>query len=212
MSEIVVEKILNGKLLEWTYFVHEKGNNVGFIVDPGYDIEAIEKKIFDKNYFVDTILLTHAHFDHMYSAKDIVEKHNSRVYMDKDDEELISSKEHNYATFVKNLPDNYFKVDKFLKDYERLKICNFDITCIKTPGHTKGGMCYYLEKEKILFSGDTLFFEAFGRTDLYGGNFTSIKESLTKLFKLPDDVVVFPGHGDLTTIKHEKEYNFMKYD
>ena len=85
------------------------------------------------------------------------------------------------------------------------------IRCISTPGHTKGGMSYYFENEKMLFSGDTLFFETFGRIDLYGGSYKEIKDSIVnKLFKLPSDVIVYPGHGEMTSIGKEKLHNEIR--
>ena len=82
---------------------------------------------------------------------------------------------------------------------------------METPGHTKGGVCYYFEDDGIIFTGDTLFFESVGRTDFEGGSAADLKASLERLLKLPDETKVYPGHHDFTTIGHEKEYNPYAY-
>lgn len=97
--------------------------------------------------------------------------------------------------------------EKFVKDGDILEVGNMKIKVIHTPGHTEGGVCYLIENN--LFSGDTLFKQSVGRTDLYGGNFEKIKHSVKDvLFNLDENIKVFPGHGDITTIAYEK--NIMK--
>jgi glyoxylase-like metal-dependent hydrolase (beta-lactamase superfamily II) len=101
-----------------------------------------------------------------------------------------------------------FSADELVRDGQVLHLCGFDFKVIETPGHTAGSVCYYVESEDVLISGDTLFEGALGRTDLPTGSSRQIVESiLYKLLVLPDDTLVYPGHGGMTTIKFEKVYN-----
>ena len=144
----------------------------------------------------------------MISCKAIQEKFNSKIYISEEDEEILYDSHKNYAELIRKHEFDRLNITANISDNEILNILGFDIKCIATPGHTKGGFCFYLEKEKILFSGDTLFFETYGRVDLYGGDFETIKNSIIhKLFLLPDDVTVYPGHGSETNIAYEKEHN-----
>ena len=204
----VVEKSLNGKLFEYCYFLHKEDSLDTICIDPGYDTNHLMRYIEEKNFKVDTILLTHGHFDHMISCKAIQDNFNSKIYVSKEDEEILYDSSKNYAELIRKYEFDKLNITANISDNEMLSILGFDIKCIATPGHTKGGFSFYLEKEKILFSGDTLFFETYGRVDLYGGDFETIKDSIIhKLFLLPDDVVVYPGHGQDTTIGYEKEHN-----
>lgn len=211
MNKLKVEKILNGKLFELCYFIHEENSKVGVCVDPGYETNTIMSFIKENNYEVSDILLTHGHFDHMLSTVDLIKEFNSKVYMSKDDEEMLLNAEHNYSNLINKTSFEKIDIHKFVGDDEIINLIGKDIKCIKTPGHTKGGMCFYFEKDKIVFTGDTLFYETFGRVDLYGGSYKELKNSIiNKLFLLPNEVFVYPGHGENTTIGHEKNNNEIR--
>ena len=204
----VVEKSINGKLFEWCYFLHKENEKKAICIDPGYDTDHLMRYIEEKGFDVDTILLTHGHFDHMLSCKTIQDKFNSKIYISKEDEEILYDPHKNYSELIRKYELDKINITKNISDNEILNIIGLDIKCIATPGHTKGGMSFYVESEKVLFSGDTLFFETYGRVDLYGGDYEAIKNSIIhKLFLLPDDVIVYPGHGEDTTIGYEKEHN-----
>lgn len=212
MKELVVEKVLNGRLFELCYLAHDKDDNKCICVDPGYEVDRILRYIDNNNLVVDTILLTHAHFDHSLGCYELQKKFNCKVYVSKEDEEILYNAEYNCASLL-NI-NNCEKFDTLLvSDNDTLELLGHRIKCINTPGHTKGGMSYYFEDDKVLFSGDTLFCRTYGRVDLYGGNFLEITDSIiNKLFKLPDDVIVYPGHGESTTIGDEKIHNEIKGD
>ena len=100
------------------------------------------------------------------------------------------------------------EADELLRDGQSLKLLDCEWKVMATPGHTKGSVCYYLDSEEVLFSGDTLFAESLGRTDLPTGSVQQIVRSIAeRLFELPEDTMVYPGHGEPTTIGHEKKYN-----
>ena len=210
MSNVVIEKVLNGKLLEYTYFLYREGEKKCICVDPGYGEEKVLEFIEKKGYIIDFILLTHGHFDHMLSCSAIQKKFNSKVYISDEDSKILYNAEQNYAFIINKTNFEEFKVD-IVKDNQILNILDFKIKCISTPGHTKGGMSYYVMDEDILFSGDTLFYETYGRTDLYSGSYEDIKNSiLNKLFLLPNEVKVYPGHGYITSIGKEKIHNEIR--
>lgn len=204
----VVEKVLNGKLHEYCYFIHENDKKESICIDPGYNTETIMDYIEKSDLMIDSILLTHGHFDHILSCKTIQDKNSSKIYISKEDEEILYDPHHNYSEMIHKFSIDKFDIANNVYDDGHLNIINLDIRCISTPGHTKGGFSYYIESEGVLFSGDTLFHDTFGRTDLYGGDFDAIRNSIVhKLFLLPDNTVVYPGHGQPTTIGYEKNHN-----
>ena len=207
MSNVIVETYINGALRENCYFFHRDKQVEGIIVDPGYDIDYIRKKLDANNFVIKAILLTHGHFDHIIGANSIREESNVDIYISNDDNELLLDAK-------KNLSNVFFKEDSVVKnaklfnDGDILKILDFNIKCIITKGHTKGSACFYLENENIMFTGDTLFKNTFGRTDLYSGDVESMYNSLNNiLFNMGDDILCYPGHGEITTIGYEKTHN-----
>jgi len=142
----------------------------------------------------EALLITHGHFDHTECAH----KYGCPVYMDSADVGL--------KVFGHKAKD--FEIAHSPQDGEIFNIAGFNITAISIPGHTKGGICYYFKDQKIIFTGDTLFEGSVGRTDLPGGSHSELIAAIrAKIFTLPDDTTVYPGHGDKTTIGAEKKSN-----
>lgn len=152
-----------------------------FIVDPGmytaHEEQTVSLYLLDQHWKPDFILITHRHTDHVCGVDWLLERYPSIQIIDSQD-------------IGKPMP-----------------ALLHDMTIIPTPGHKEDAVCFYFEQEHTLFSGDTLFRESIGRTDLKGGDFAQIAKSLATLQQLPDNTIVYPGHGDPTTIKHEKTYN-----
>lgn len=210
MKECNIEKVLNGRLAEFCYFIHANDNDC-ICIDPGYETDRIKRYIEQHNLVVKEILLTHGHFDHMLSCYYLQQKFGSNIYISKEDEEILYNAEHNYSNLINKTTFDEFKIKDYVKDNEMINLLGYDIRCISTPGHTKGSMSFYFETQKVLFSGDTLFFETYGRVDLYGGSYTDIKDSIeNKLFTLPNEVLVYPGHGETTSIGKEKLHNDIR--
>ena len=208
MRECCVEKILNGRLAEFCYLIHDPNNKECVCIDPGYDSERIFRFIDKDKYIVKEILLTHGHFDHTLSCYELQKSFGCNIYISQIDGDILYNAERNYANLINKTSFDKFNIKEFINDGDVLNLLGYEVKCISTPGHTKGGMSFYFENEKILFSGDTLFFETFGRIDLYGGSYSEIKDSIeNKLFKLPNDVLVYPGHGEATSIGKEKLHN-----
>lgn len=152
------------------------------------------------------ILLTHGHFDHVLGVNAFKSKYpNCKVLVHEDDKQLLDSIEGFSQKFGIGSVEIQ-KVDGYLKDGDVLKFGGQEIKVLHTPGHTKGGACYLVDDK--IFTGDTLFYESVGRTDLPDGHFGQIKSSIeNKLFTLDENVKVYPGHGPSSTIGHEKVNN-----
>lgn len=202
MQKII--KIFNSVFEENTYLIIDQ-NNSCYIIDPGSDYKTIKNQLL--NLKVKGILLTHGHFDHYLSADKLAEDFKSHIYLHYEDFPLAKGEKKLNSTFTQS--------GYILK--RELKDCIYDLktndfTILHTPGHSKGSVCYYFKKEGFLISGDTLFKGDYGRVDLYGGNQKEIRESIMNLFLLPDEVIIYPGHGVKSTIKEEKRYNAINFD
>ena len=151
------------------------------------------------------ILLTHGHFDHVLGVNELRSITGAKVLVFEDDVERMGESSAIMHTFGAQDIETPF-ADEFFKDGQTIKFGNTEIKVLHTPGHTEGGASFLVDGK--LFSGDTLFKDYVGRCDLPGGNFSKISDSVkNKLFKLDDNIVVYPGHGETTTIGYEKEFN-----
>lgn len=188
------------------YIVTNEDTKEGLIIDPSDQAADIKARIQELEITPVAILLTHGHFDHIMAAKDLKETYHIPVLAGEKEKAMLEDYNLNGTLSVGR---NYtLSADRLLKDGEELTLGGLKIKVIHTPGHTAGSVCYYFEKEKVLLSGDTLFLESVGRTDMPTGNTHDLLESLNrKLMLLPDDVIVYPGHGDKTAIGYEKANN-----
>ncbi len=184
------------------YLVACPNTHKAFVVDvPPDSGKAILAKAKALGVVIEKILLTHSHWDHIGDVAFLQEATKAAVLVDALDAPNLRS------PGADQLP-LYFAIkgiepDDFLQEGKSLEIGNFSISVIKTPGHTPGGVCFYLEKQGVLFSGDTLFQGTMGRIDFPTSNAKSMWTSLTRLSMLPKNTRVFPGHGEETTIGQE---------
>ncbi len=174
------------------------------VFDPGADSERIIGEIKNLNLGVKAVLLTHGHFDHIMAVNALKKEFNCPVIIGEPDDEMLSSDVKNAAALIGFHVDE-ITADQKLNDGDVIDIAGFRIKALATPGHSKGSMCYICED--MIFSGDTLFKETVGRSDLFGGNAVMLMQSLEKLKNLDGDFEVFTGHGDNTTLSHERKYN-----
>ena len=188
------------------YFVYREGSSKVIFIDPADYGDQIFKAMKDNGFEVAAILLTHGHFDHIWGCSRLRQLTSAPVYAYEGEEKVLLSADLNVSAGAGRACT--VKANTLLKDGEEVTIEGMTFKLIATPGHTQGSCCYYFEEANMLISGDTLFEESVGRTDLPTGSMSTLVRSVKdKLFELPDDVVVYPGHGDSTTIGHEKKYN-----
>lgn len=201
-----VEKFSTGPLQENTYIVIDEASRAAMVIDPGCITDRIEKLIGESSG-LEYIILTHAHGDHMSALTEYRKKYpNAKLIANFDEKKGLNNAAINHSTQItgKDIED---EADIYISDGETLFLGNtVELKFIHTPGHTSGGMCIYVDNK--LFSGDTLFLMSVGRTDLGDGDWELLKSSIQdKLFLLSDDVKVYPGHGDMTSIGYEKKMN-----
>ena len=176
------------------------------VIDPGSDGSSLAALIKNRGYELGAILLTHGHFDHINGAEFLQKEFKVKAYIHEADLRMIDDPRLNGADMFRFEGHYDIKATSFYSD-EALAIDDLIIRTIHTPFHTPGSVCYYLEGQKLLFTGDTLFKGSIGRSDLPLGSFRTISPSLAKLQTLPPDVAVYPGHGPKTTIGAELTYN-----
>lgn len=195
-----------GMLSTNCYVVENPDSQKVLIVDPGDSPLEIERQIDEIDGDPEAILLTHGHFDHMLAADALREKYHIPVYVHEKEQHLLGDPKENLSGLWSK--PYTMQADKTVKEGDVLHLADFEIHVLATPGHTAGGVCYYIPAEKALFSGDTLFCEAYGRYDFPTSSGRELIASVKRLLKeLPGDVTVYPGHNDETTIEHEKRYN-----
>lgn len=183
-----------------TYIVTDEETGETAVVDPSLPEEKLIKKLEGKN--VKYILITHGHYDHIGGVNLVKEKTGAKVVIHKEDEEMLCDKNKNYGT--DNTP---IYADILVEDGTELMLGNSEVAVLHTPGHTKGGVCYIFNNDRVMFSGDTLFRLTAGRTDLYGGDARTELMSLAKIAELDGDYKVYPGHDRETTLDFERQYN-----
>ena len=187
------------------YFYHDDKDCVVF--DPGSDFEYIKDFLNSKGLKVKYILLTHTHFDHAGAVVDLQNYSNCEVMCTEKDLLMMDDMNELAPMFGTN-PIKIPTIDRFLEDNDEIDFNGVKIKVITTPGHTAGGVCFYIEQDGILISGDTLFLESVGRSDFPTGNMDELSDSIkNKLYSLPDNTLVYPGHGLHTTIGYEKVSN-----
>lgn len=189
-----------------TYYVYDDETKRGLIVDPADSPDTIIAKADSLPMIPEAILITHGHFDHVLAMNKVREHYGINVYAGLTEKQVL----HDMAM---NLTSSFgmgqiFDADIYLKDGEEFETAGYHIKAIEVPGHTIGGMCYYFDKQGVLFSGDTLFCESVGRSDFPGGSASALCRGIKdKLFILPEHTKVYPGHMDETTIGNEIKYN-----
>ncbi len=203
--------VVNAFFVNNHILIDNEKKEISLIDAPGLYPEL--KEMLNSGYKVLWIALTHGHIDHIAGLRDIVDLTGAPWYIHKNDLKYVKHAPRDmFASVldVKEPPENPL----FFKEGDVLKIGDAELKVFETPGHTPGGVSLYSEKYSVVFTGDTLFKLSIGRTDLPGGDFNTLKNSIiNKLYTLADNTVVFSGHGETTTIGYEKENNpFVRID
>lgn len=201
-----LERYVLGSLRTNCYLLTNEETKAVVIVDPATCPDNLVNHIKSNGYIPQAILLTHAHFDHVMGIDGWVKEFNIPVYLHEDEKQLL---EHLQLNMSAAIGEGYsYKNAKCLQDGQILELNGLTLKVIHTPGHTAGGCCYYEEEEGVLISGDTLFYHCIGRSDLPTGSMEELVRSIKdKLFCLPDETKVYPGHGYATCIADEKMNN-----
>ncbi|MBE5883722.1 MAG: MBL fold metallo-hydrolase [Lachnospiraceae bacterium] len=226
MGDIKIGRMVLGMCQTNCYFVYRTGNPEAIVIDPADNGDRIADALERNGFRVAGVLLTHGHFDHIWGCEALLEavktkaqkdvqdngalneqsEESVKVYAGEAERELLQDARKNVSRSM-NRPCT-IEADVYVNDGEEITIAGITCKVLATPGHTIGGTCYYFEEGGFVVCGDTLFEESVGRTDLPTGSMGTLVRSIQdKLFTLPEETVAYPGHGDSTTIGHEKKYN-----
>lgn len=206
INGLIIESVVVGSVGTNCYIVHKKDSEHCFVVDPGDSGDKIANYIRDQKMILDHILLTHGHFDHIQGVRDLKNAIRCEICALDVEKELLSDARMNVSAMT-GRPEE-LEADIWLHDGQQFESAGIMMKVIHTPGHTKGSCCYFLEEQKVLFSGDTLFMESVGRADLPTGNEKDLMQSVReKVLPLPSETKVFSGHGPATSIGYEQANN-----
>ena len=186
------------------YIILDEESKEIMVIDPAGDVDKIEEMINILGGNLKYIYLTHCHGDHIMGVTELKRRCGGKILIHREDSDGLNDASINLTPYMIEQPIE-LEVDSRIDGEDLIHLGNLEFKVIYTPGHTKGGTCLYCEKEKCLFSGDTLFRGTWGRTDVPTGSLENIIDSITnKLMNLPDDTICYPGHGLSTKIKDEK--------
>ncbi len=194
-----------------TYLIIDKATRAAAIIDPGCSNESEEKRLSESlrnsNVNLKYVINTHLHIDHIFGNAFLTENYEAKLIYPRGDEFLLPimyDEAKRYGVELKRSP----QADLFFEDLNELQLGETKLQLLFTPGHTPGEYSLYSQQDNVCFTGDVLFFESVGRTDLWEGDFDVLLDSIyNRLFVLPDETVVLSGHGKQTTIGYEKNYN-----
>lgn len=186
------------------YVIFEEETKETMVIDPGGEAEKIINMLTILQAKVKYIYLTHCHGDHIGALKEVKEAKGGKILIHRYDAQGLYDKAISLTDYI-GMKEIQLEADSRVDDEDKIHIGNLEFTVIHTPGHTKGSSCLYLPQENLLFSGDTLFHGTWGRTDLPTGSLVEIMESIeNKLLVLPNNTIVYPGHGKSTMIREEQ--------
>lgn len=207
MSDFRIKTCVLGMVSTNCYIIYKETIKEAVIVDPADNGMYILNKCRELGVTPVAVLLTHGHCDHIMAVEDIRRSFHVTVYVGMNEEKLLKDPYENLSGSF-GTEQTSLEADYLLRDKEEIQLAGFRIKVLETPGHTSGSVCYLFEEEDVLISGDTLFENSLGRTDLPTGSSSDIIKSISeRLFALKDDIMVYPGHGEPTTIGYEKKYN-----
>lgn len=204
---IKVELLTLGSCFQSNCYIGVNENNEAFAVDIGGEASVLLRYLESNGIVLKKIFLTHGHYDHTRGVAETAEKTGAEVYIHADDAVMLTDADASLSRFVG--ADRFNAIEKYniVNDGDTIDFCGNSVRVLHTPGHTRGGVCYIIDD--MIFSGDTLFCGSIGRTDFPGSSFNDMRISLQKLVRLSEekDYEVFPGHNEITKLRHETEYN-----
>ena len=207
MSNIRIETCILGQISTNCYLVYNTDTKEAVIIDPGDNASYVSNKCGELGVVPKAIFLTHGHFDHILAVPELKQTFHADVYASEEEDPLLSDSKLNLSGGLRG-PQTVFHADVSLKDGQELELLGTEWRVILTPGHTAGSCCFYLPEEGLIFAGDTLFNGSYGVINFPTGNVVSmVKSILNRLFELPEDTMVYTGHGIPTTLGMEKKGN-----
>lgn len=205
MDKVKIQILPVGMLEANCYILSDQEAGEGIIVDPGDEAEKIAAAVEDQGLKIKYIINTHGHYDHIGADLELRERFGAELLVHEADGHMLEDPLANLSFIKPSIKNTEVKADRLLKEGEVISSGGIRLEVIHTPGHTKGSIC--LLGDGYILTGDTLFEGSIGRTDLPGGSYESIINSISKLKKLPEDLKVYPGHGSPSTIGDEKINN-----
>ena len=212
VPELIVETLPVGHLQCNCTILGDPVSRKAIVVDPGGDAELLIERLLKLDLQVERIIHTHAHLDHFLASGKLKEATGAKLALHRDDLFLWDMLEDQCRMF--GIPfEKTPPPDQWLEHEDEIEVKGVQGKALHTPGHTPGSMCFLFEKQKLLIAGDTLFQGSIGRTDLWGGDYQKIEESIReKLYTLDEDISVITGHGESTSIGHEMRSNsFVRF-
>lgn len=202
---MIVKQFVEGFIANNNYLLIDEESKEAALIDCTDYISELGAVLKEYDAKLKYILLTHGHFDHIMGVPKIKQEFGAKVYLHKDDKELVDNSDE-FMISVGMQPFEHPEIDKYIDENEEVYLGKNKIRVIHLPGHTQGGVGYLVDG--MLFAGDSIFLESVGRTDLPGGNHKQLIESIkNKIFSLDGDTILYVGHGTNTTVEHEKKYN-----
>lgn len=206
MADLKIGRMTVGMYGTNCYLVYREGGEQVIIIDPPDAGAKIYDKVKALGFETFHILLTHGHFDHIMGTNELKECAGAKVYAMDSDPRVCEDTRLNVSAQIGH--PYVVKADEYFHGDTTFTLGDVEIKVFATPGHTADSCCYYFEEAGFMVCGDTIFEESVGRTDLPTGSGSQLDKSVReKIFTLPDSTVLYPGHGDSTTVEHEKQYN-----
>lgn len=186
------------------YIIEDETSKEAMVIDPGGEVDKIIDMLDTLGANLKYIFLTHCHADHAYGANELRAQKDATILIHRDDYDALNDDRQNLATYIGMNEMHIYDVMR-LDEHDKIHVGDIEFDVMHTPGHTAGGSSLYCEAEKMVFTGDAMFRGTWGRTDLPTGSLEAIMDSImNKLLQLPDDTIVYPGHGKSTMIREER--------
>jgi hydroxyacylglutathione hydrolase len=206
---MILKSLVVGPIAANCYVIGDETTREGAIIDPGDEADNILRVVEQSGLQIMFLIGTHGHFDHTAAASAIKKSLGCDFLLHKKDIPFVQHSKMSAQQWGFNI-EQVPEPDRTIEEGDILELGNLELRIIHTPGHSPGGISIYVAREKLVFTGDTLFQGSIGRTDFLMGSMDELIRSIkTKLYTLPDETVAYTGHGDPTTIGHEKQYNMF---
>ncbi|MBO5420933.1 MAG: MBL fold metallo-hydrolase [Clostridia bacterium] len=201
-----IETLTLGPIQANCYIVTDEKTKDAVVIDCGEYTQELEEKLSDKS--LKYVLLTHGHYDHILGVYDLKEAHpEAQIVIHKEEAYKLTDDLPSFAHEMMPGVQKYVPADITVEEGDKITFGETEITVIHTPGHSKGGVCYFVEDERTIFTGDTLFCLTVGRMDFFDSSEDEMLESITRLYNMPGDYEIYPGHNRATTMEYEKRRN-----